>query len=292
MTIPLAILGLGGVGGTIAARTGALCIGTPRVVDAISSSGLTLVHNQETVVVHPEATGRLETPVALLVIAVKAPDLDDALDRIEPAVLQDAVVLPLLNGLEHLDEIRARLGATVAAGSIGRFEAFSRAPGHIVQMSSGALIRAACGEIAPDVLVQKLEVLRHSGIEVSVSGNEREVLWEKAARLAVLAASTSASGEPIGVLRDSPSWRQRMRAALEEACAVAAADGVRLVPTEQWAIIEAMPATLTTSTARDVAAGRPSELDAITGSVIRAGGRLGVATLELRRLMEDACRPR
>jgi 2-dehydropantoate 2-reductase len=81
--------------------------------------------------------------------------------------------------------------------------------------------------------------------------------------------------------------------ALREACAVAAADGVALDAAAQWGIIEAMPDDLTTSAARDAASGRSTELDAITGSVVRAGMRLGVPTPALALLLEEAaCRAR
>jgi 2-dehydropantoate 2-reductase len=69
---------------------------------------------------------------------------------------------------------------------------------------------------------------------------------------------------------------------------VAAAAGIGLDTAAQWAIIEALPADLTTSAARDAAAGRPTELDAITGSVVRAGTRLGVPTPALRELLAEA----
>jgi 2-dehydropantoate 2-reductase len=292
MTTPVAILGLGGVGGSLAVRTGALCVGSPSTVAVINSHGLRLIHAEQTVVAHPRATELLADPVGLLVIAVKAPALDAALDRIDPVAVQNAIVLPLLNGLEHLEVIRERLGGQVVAGSIGAFEAFSPEPGVVVQRSSGATIRAASDVYPSDDLLLSLAPLRVPGIDVVLGTNEREVLWEKAARLSVLAAATVASGETVGVVRGNAMWRERVEMALEETCAVATADGVPLRPTEQWAIIEAMPETLTTSTARDVAAGRPSELDAITGSVLRAGARLGVATPGLARLLEDACRPR
>jgi len=123
--------------------------------------------------------------------------------------------------------------------------------------------------------------------------DEREVLWEKAARLAVLAAATVASGRTFGGLRADAAWRARLVGALDEAVAVAAADGVRLSAADQWEKIEAMPAELTTSAARDAAAGRPTELGAITGSVVRAGRRLAVPTRVLDALYEEArCRVR
>ena len=301
---PLAVVGLGGVGGALAARTGALCVGTERTVEAIRERGLTLVHGAETTVVHPEATTRLERPVALLVVAVKAYDLDPALDRVDPEALDGAVVLPLLNGLEHVAHLRARLrdaGHTVsqappavAAGTIGVFSAAATEPGVVVQATAGpATIRAASQDVDRKTLAAALAPLDVPGVEVVLEDGERAVLWEKAARLAVLAAATTASGLAVGALRDDPAWRERMRAAVGEAAATAEADGVPMSAEAQWGMIEAMQPELTTSAARDAAAGRPTELDAIVGSLVRAAARLGVATPALEALWEEArCRAR
>jgi 2-dehydropantoate 2-reductase len=301
VTQPIAVLGVGGIGGMLAARTGALCVGTERTVAAIRGTGLTLVHGDTTTVARPVAVDRLETPVGLLVVAVKAYDLGAALDRVTPEALVGALVLPLLNGLEHVEAIRERLlGAsnrvslappTVAAGSIGRVEAFSPEPGLVVQRTPGATVTVASRDLDAPALDAALEPLRAPGIDVALGDDERAVLWEKGARLAVLAAATVASGLAVGPLRGDPAWRPRLEEALAEACAVAAADRAELDAGAQWAIIEAMPEELTTSAARDAASGGPTELDAIAGSVVRAGARLGVPTPALGRLLEEAaCR--
>jgi len=301
---PLAVLGLGGIGGLLAARTGALCVGTERTVTAIHSRGLTLTHDGLTTVTRPQAVERLADPVSLLVVAVKAYDLDAALDRVEPEALDGALVLPLLNGLEHVDALRARFDdagyrllqapPAVAAGSIGGMSAHAPEPGFVVQGTpSPGRITAASRDLDRDRLAAALAPLRVPGIEVVPLDDEREVLWEKAARLAVLAGATVASGRTVGSLRDDPSWRERMRAGLEESVSAAAADGVSLSADQQWGMIEVMPPELTTSAARDEAAGRPTELDAITGSVLRAAARLGVETPALSALHEEArCRAR
>jgi 2-dehydropantoate 2-reductase len=134
------------------------------------------------------------------------------------------------------------------------------------------------------------ELLERSGVEVRVNGTAEAVLWEKLARQAPTAAATSITQRPIGELRADPEWRGRLRTAIEEACAVAAGNGVTLSPDAEWEIIEAMPPLLTSSTARDIAAGVPSELDAITGAAVRAGRRLGVDTPVLTEMFEQACR--
>ena len=301
---PVAVLGLGGIGGVLAARTGALAVGTERTVAVIRDRGLTLVHDGLTSVAHPEATTRLEQPVALLAVAVKAYDLESALDRVEPEALDGAVVLPLLNGLEHVGALRARFDGpsyrllqappVVAAGSIGSLSAHAPEPGFVVQGTpSPGRVTAASRDLDRERLAAALAPLRVPGIEVVQLDDEREVLWEKATRLAVLAAATVASGRPVGALRDDPAWRERMRASLDEAVWTAAADGVSLAADEQWGMIEAMPPELTTSAARDAAAGRPTELDAIVGSVVRSARRHAVETPSLDALWEEArCRVR
>ena len=96
------------------------------------------------------------------------------------------------------------------------------------------------------------------------------MLWPKAVRLAVArggdGAAASLSGRSVAI----DKWRAAPRGSSGEACAVAAADGIALEKAAQWAIIEALPDDLTTSAARDAAAGG-ERLDAITGSVVRAG---------------------
>jgi 2-dehydropantoate 2-reductase len=272
----VAVLGPGAVGGALAVRLSSayrvVCVG-PRVLPE-----LTLVAGGREVGARVEVVERLEERVDLLLITVKAPALEDAIERIGPS---PAAAVPLLNGLEHVDAIRARLGSCVAAGSLSRFEAYRVDAAHVVQTTPSGVVTLASDDLALDRLEHVAAILRHTNLEVRLGESERAVLWEKVARMAPLAALTAATQRPVGELRSDP----RLEAGIEEACAVATADGVPTSPAEQWAIIESMAPTLTTSAARDVAAGRPSELDAITGAVVRAGRRLGVPTPTLEELL-------
>jgi 2-dehydropantoate 2-reductase len=233
-----------------------------------------------------EATTELREPVELLLVTVKAPSLEDALERVQ-APAQTAI--PLLNGIEHMQTLRDRLpGSDVVAGSIGWIEAWLERPGTVVQNTPHVVMT-----VASDADETSVDVLRQSGAGVRVNGSEAAVLWHKLARQAPVAAATTASQRPIGELRSDPEWRPRLEQAIQEACAVAAADGVPLDPGAQWEIIESMPPKLTSSTARDVAAGRPSELDAITGAAVRAAQRLDVPAPTLAGLLaaaEEMCR--
>jgi 2-dehydropantoate 2-reductase len=283
--VTVAVLGPGAVGGVLAvgfleAGVDVVCIARPGTAAVIESEGLTLRRADQLHVVRPRVTTELAEPAELLLVTVKAPALDDALDRVDAA---PRIAVPLLNGIEHMQTLRERLPETEVVGaSIGRIEAWLERPAVVVQPSPSVVMTVAAG--AP------VELLRSSGSEVRENGSAEEVLWEKLARQAATAAITTVTQRPVGELRSDPEWRPRFREAIEEACRVAAADGVTLSPEAEWEIIESMPPLLTSSTARDIAAGVPSELDAITGAAVRAGRRLGVATPVLSELFDEACR--
>jgi len=284
--VTVAVLGPGAVGGGLAVglvRAGVhvICIARPDTAATIASDGLSLRHGREVETARPEATTELRDPVELLLVTVKAPALEDALDRVEAPA---QTVIPLLNGIEHMQTLRDRLpGSNVVAGSIGWIEAWLERPGTVVQNTPHVVMT-----VASDADEATVDVLRRSGAEVRVDGPEAAVLWQKLARQAPVAAATTASQRPIGDLRNDPEWRRRLEQAIHETCAIADADGVPLDPAGQWEIIESMPPKLTSSTARDVAAGLPSELDAISGAAVRAAQRLDVPAPALERLLAEA----
>jgi 2-dehydropantoate 2-reductase len=276
----VAVLGPGAVGGTLAVRLASagrdvVCVARSGTAARIRAEGLTLQAPDGSQRARPDAVERLEHPVDVLVVTVKAPALHDAVGRI---AAEPATVVPLLNGIEHLVTLRERF-PRVVAGSVSRFEAWKLDP-ITIRQTTPALVLGLAADVP---------ALHVPGVTVTVGPGDRELLWSKAVRLGPLAAVTSASGLAVGALRDDAAWRARLSDAIDEAAAVAGADGVRLDAAAQWEIIDAMAPSLTTSTARDVAAGRPSELDAVAGSIVRAGRRLGVRTPVLEGLLAE-CR--
>ena len=272
-----AILGPGAVGGALAVRIAmagerVVCVARPDTAAAIAHDGLTLITERGELQSSLEAHDQLEERVDLLIVAVKATGLDDAISRIHA---EPGLVLPLLNGLEHMAALRATFD-TVVAATIGQFEAHRESATRVVQLTPGLVTVAA-----PEAPVQ----LERADIATRYGGTEKDVLWEKLARQAPIAVITSATRKTLGELRSDP----RLRLAVEEACAVGRADGSHTTFAEQWKVIESLPDWSTSSTARDVAAGRPSELDAIAGAVVRAGQRLDVPTPTLEELIA-ACR--
>jgi 2-dehydropantoate 2-reductase len=288
----VAVLGPGAVGGSLAVNflqkaVRTICIPRPDMVGIVAGISLE-VDGRDPVVIRPEVREELTTPVHVLLVTVKAHQLVEALERVDPAAVESGVVVPLLNGLEHLEPIRERLGPRVAAGSISLFEAYRVGRVQIVQKSGSGVITMASEELPQVEVEDAAAILRKSGVDVRIEEREKPVLWRKAARLAVLSAATVLTRRSVGSLRDDPEWRHRLEAAVGEACEIAAADGVKLLPSSQWTMIAELDYDLTTSTARDVEAGRRSELDAIAGSVVRAGERLGVPCPVLTELVKAA----
>ena len=288
-----AVLGPGAVGGSLAVRLSnagvpVICVVHPEAVGLIALAGLVVESPDGTMTARLEVVEQLAKPVGMLLVTVKAPALEDAIERVDPEAVADGVVVPLLNGLEHMEVLRERFGDRVIAGSISHFQAYRAGRVQIVEATGAPVVTIASETLPRGEVEAAAELLRRARIDVRVAQFEKRVLWHKLARIAPLAAASAASGKSVGELRADRDWRPRLESAITETCEVAGADGVGLQASAQWKIIDDMAAETTPSAARDVAAGRRSELDAIAGSVLRAAERLGVPCPALTDLASAA----
>lgn len=286
-----AVLGPGGVGGFLAAalsRAGGdvLVVAREPTAELVSRDGLgvtSVVLGDFTA--HPAAVSRLREPVDVLFVATKATDLERALDGVAAA---PRLVVPLLNGLDHLEVLRRRFGAGAVVASVIRIESDRPAPARIVQTSPSVRVDMASGDAqAAAQLPAVAQALTAAGIAAEVREREADVMWGKLVRLNALSATTTVSGRDIGFIRSDPEWRAALVACVEEGAAAAVADGARIDPTGPLGELDAAHATLGSSMQRDLAAGRVPELDAIQGSVIRAAARHGLPCPTVSRLAEE-----
>lgn len=272
----VAILGPGGVGGFVAAllaRAGAdvTVIARPATAEMIEQEGLSVDSVRfGRFTAHPRACTELSADVTFLLIATKATTLKDALERIEA---QPRLVVPLLNGLDHLEALRSRFGAAhVAAGSI-RIEADRPAPGRVVHTSPFLRVELATDNPALGPAVAELAgMFEQAEIPTKLGPSEAEIMWSKLVRLAPLALTTSVAQRPIGFIRSDKHWRGMLEAAIQETAAVADADGARIDAAETLAELDTAHPTLSSSMQRDLAAGRTPEL-AIPRAVLSAASR-------------------
>jgi 2-dehydropantoate 2-reductase len=290
MSLSIAILGPGGVGGLLAAalaRSGAdvAVVARESTAATIARDGIVV---QSTMLgdftARPQAVARLAERVDALVVATKAATLEDALARVEPDA-EPGVIVPLLNGFDHMALLRERFGARVAAGTIrvqaDRTEtAPPTPPTRVVQSGRFLFVELASDTAALRPRIAALgAALQGAGIETRVSADKSEarILWGKLVRLNTLACMTTAYDAPFGAIRSDPARWAELEACVREGAAIARAEGADIDPAVVFGEFEVLHDAFTTSMQRDVAAGREPELDAIAGAMLRAGARHRIA---------------
>lgn len=282
----IAVLGPGGVGGLVAGalvRAGASVnvVARPDTAEAIARDGLrvsSVLLGEFTA--RPAAAAHLDEPeLDVLVVATKAVGLERALDRVEA---EPKLVLPLLNGLDHLAVLRSRFPAESVVAATIRVESDRPQPGVIVHTSRFLRIDMASRERSLQEPMRALAaVLSDAGVPARVFSSasqaaEAQVMWSKLVRLNALACTTSAFDLLLGEIRSTPHLRAQLVGAIQEGCLVARAEGASLEADEPLGELSAAHDTLGSSMQRDIAAGRTPELDAIPGAVLRAAARHGI----------------
>ena len=271
-----AILGAGAIGGLMA--TGLSSIGEDVTLivrpdkRAEHPTTLSLERPDGAITAVVKVVSRLTEPVDVLWIATKTYQLEEALASVD---VMPGIVVPLLNGVDHVAVLRARFGQDrVVPGTIA-VEAERSAPGRFVHRSPVRLNLAASGE--PE-LHDTIERLRGLSWTCRFIASEPTLLWIKLCFLEPFALVTSASGKNNGEILADVEWKGKMDSAVREACAVARKEGAQVDP-EMWIpAFSGMPAFMRASMAKDLDAGRKLELDGIAGPVLRGGVRHGIPT--------------
>ena len=287
----VAVLGPGGTGGLLAAllsRAGhrVVCLAQDRTAATLRRTGITVRSAQFGEFTAPvEADTELREPVDACLIAVKHTALDAALTRVPPEVLGDALVIPLLNGVEHPDRLRARYRPDRVAPAVIRVESTRVAPGVIAHGSPSTDIDLA-GDAVPRPRLDGLAAtLVSAGVTARVVEDETAALWAKMAFLAPFALLTTRYGLPLGEVRTR--HRDELEALVAETAAVSRACGAPADPARALARYDAFPPGAKSSMQRDAEAGRPLELDAIGGALLRAAERHGVPAPVAERLVRE-----
>ncbi len=282
------ILGAGGVGGLIGA------------VLAHTGEEVTLILRPEALAKHPSGIaldstfGKFAAPVSLaakvaqpldvLWITVKATQLDSALNSV-PAGAQIRAVVPLLNGIDHVQLLRERFGHDRVIPATIAVESERAAPGVIVHRSPWVRLNAATS--GQPILESSFAEFRQFGFECNFIDNETTLLWSKLVFLAPIALSTTAAAAPIGDVVKDPARKARLEECVSEACAIAIASGAVLDVNSVLANIGKLPPQMRSSMQKDVDAGRPPELDAIAGPILRGAEKHGLPSSATRALVEE-----
>ena len=285
----IAIFGTGGAGGYFGAhlaRAGedVVFIARGEHLQAIRERGLRIETDSGEFTVrsaasdYPSQLGEVD----VVLVGVKAWQVADAARAMLLMIAPHTVVVPLQNGVEAAANLTSVLGADHVlnglCGTISRVVG----PGHILSVGQTNFIKFGELDNSLSERVQRLwRVFEQANIKADVPPDIEAAVWEKFIFVAPYGGVGAMTRFPAGVVRSVNESRQMVKTGMEEIVAVARARGIALadgVIEKTMALLDSLDPNATTSLQRDIIAGRPSELEAWTGAVVRLGKEVGVPT--------------
>jgi 2-dehydropantoate 2-reductase len=287
----IAIFGSGGVGGYFGGRLAqagedVFFIARGKHLETLREQGLQVDSLQGDFRVTPvQATANPGEvgPVEIVLLATKAWQVPEAAAAMRPMLGGDTGVVWLGNGVEAPDQLCETLGAEHVLGGLTRISATLAGPGHIRHVGIDPFI--AFGELdggrsaRVEALFQAFQ--RCQGLTVNVPDDILAAMWDKFVFISAISGVGAVTRAPSGVIRGVPETRHMLEAAIAETTQLARARGVRL-PANQvektMTFIDQMAPGVLASMQRDIMEGRPSELEAQNGAVVRMGRAVGTPT--------------
>lgn len=286
----VAVVGVGGVGGYFGARLAqAGCdvafIARGAHLQAIREQGLRIESMGAAFTVHPAVAADDPAqvgPVDVVLVGVKTWQLAETAAQLGPLIGPETAVVPLLNGIEAPNQIAAALGAAHSLGGLCKISALLAGPGLVRHVGIEPFI--AFGELdnRPSSRAERLrQAFAQAGVNAAIPADIQVAMWEKFLLIATWSGIGAVTRAPVGVWRSLPETRRMAEQSLHEAVAVGRAHDVALaegVAERTLAFLDGVPPAGTASMQRDIMEGRPSELEAQNGAIVRLGEAAGVAT--------------
>ena len=287
-SLRIAIFGTGGVGGYFGARLAqagqdVTFIARGEHLRAIRATGLKVDSTSGDFTIYPaKATADVSEvgAVDLVIIGVKAWQVPEAARAMKPLVGAKTTVVPMENGVDAVPQLVAELGAEHVVGGLCRIVSYVVEPGHI--RHAGFTPTIVIGELdnqRTERIARIEHVLKHAGLETTIAADIQVALWMKFLFIASFSGVGAMANAPAGVLRSDAKWRSQIINAMTEIHTLAHARGISLPPdavATVMASIDGLPEDATSSMQRDIAAGKPSELESQNGSVVRMAHEAGV----------------
>ena len=286
----IAVFGTGGAGGYFGgrlARAGenVTFIARGEHLRALREQGLRVESVKGDFEIQPaQATDKPEEvgEVDVVIIGVKAWQVPEVAKALRPLVGPGSYVLPLQNGVEAASQLAAVLGTDRVLGGLAKIFSSVVESGRIRHVGGPASV--AFGELdnRPSECVERLrKTFALAGVTVEVPPDIHVALWEKFMFIAPFGGIGAVTRAPIGTLRSLPETRRMLEQGTREVFEVARASNIPLdddAVARTMDFVDSQPPAGTASMQRDLIAGRPSELEAWNGAVVRFGRQAGVAT--------------
>ncbi|WP_428605351.1 2-dehydropantoate 2-reductase [Sedimenticola sp.] len=298
----LAVYGSGGVGGYFGGRVAdrghpVAFIARGAHLQAIRQQGLSVESIKgDFTVPAPMATDDPAEigPVDVVLVCVKSWQVPEVARAMRPLIGPDTFVVSLLNGVEAPDQLSEVLGRERVLGGVAKIFSFIERPGLIRHIGhEPTLMLGELDGTMSERLQQLAAILTESGITVELPDSILLEIWRKFLFTTGWGGLGAISRAPIGILREEPATRAIIDACMRETVAVARAAGIAFpedIIERTWDFTQHLEPSGTSSLQRDIAAGRPSEIDAWNGAVVRLGRRFGVDT-PTHQLITDALVP-
>jgi len=276
------VVGAGAVGGYFGARLAqagrdVTFLVRPSRAQHLRSEGLRIVSPHGDITLQPRTitAQEIDSPFDIILLSVKAQALDQAIEDMAPAIGNDTMIYPALNGMRHIDTLTRRFGEHPVLGGVCMVVADLGEQGRIVQMNptQKLIYGERNGEITSRIRLFD-ETLRDSGFDTELSTNITYAMWQKWVMIASLGLITCLLNGPIGKINAVPYGDETALRAIEECAAVAAACGF---PPSQSLLDDmrkrgtAKGSSLTSSMYRDLQKGAPVEVDTILGDLLDHG---------------------
>ncbi len=287
----VAIVGAGAVGGYYGMRLAqaghaVTLIARGANLEAIRARGLCVrsAAGECVVRVRAESDPGVVGVVDLVILAVKTYSNPQALPLVPPLVGAGTAVLPLQNGVDSADQLAAVVGQVPVLAGTTYIGATLVEPGVVEYVGTARriVLGEAFGERVVTGRVSRIrETLAGADIQAEAAADSRVPIWEKFIFLAPVAALTSAARLPIGPAWAQPAFREAADAAMAEVEALARHASVPVaedVRTQKLRYLDTSPPTMRSSMMVDLTSGRPLELEALVGTVVRRGRAAGIPT--------------
>jgi 2-dehydropantoate 2-reductase len=284
----MGVFGAGGVGGYFGGRLAlagqdVTFIARGEHLRAMKETGLQIDSLDGDFRIHPiNATSDPAEagPMDLIVVAVKAWQVTEAAKAMKPMVGPATTVMPFENGVDASAQLAAELGQESAIGGLCKIVSFVVEPGHI--RHAGFAPSIMLGELdnrRSDRIEKILQAFTTAGLDATIPEDINVALWQKFLFIAAYSGVGALRRTPVGVLRRNSEDRALLLQAMEEINTLARARGINLPEDtiqKSMASIDGLPEDATSSMQRDIMDGKPSELEAQTGAIVRMALESGV----------------
>ena len=287
------IVGAGAIGGYFGGRMlqagrDITFLVRPRRASELAAAGLVIKSpNGDVTLKNPPVVqaDTIKDKFDVVLLSCKAYDLDDAIKSFAPAVGERTAIIPLLNGMRHLDVLDKKFGASHVLGGLCLTAVTLNDKREVVQL--GPVQSLGFGERDGKMSdrVRAIADVVRSCIDGAASETVLQDMWEKWVFLASIAASTSLMRAPIGMILAAPGGKDFLLGILDECRAVATAEGYppRAPALERaTGMFTTEGSPLTASMFRDIKAGQPVEADHVIGDLIARADTAKISVPRLR----------